>query len=433
MARARGRVDRTAETRVDKTVETRAAGHPAASSWTAPEARGAFGGFIGPKNLFELVRTSAPWLVDGSHPAHGPDLVPLEGRAVEHQGGSRGWWRILLSDGSHPEATRAPTPSAISDYFALCCAAHFASAATFVPTDVDAKIRHALWLDQQDDDELERMLGFALRLGEWDVSPVSARLVRHAEHAPVSGHDGERLSVLGGALIGACARGMDARAAEIHAAMEAELEREARAFLDAARAKDGELAALLLAAALTHNAGDVGQSLGGKHAAVVPEALRKDLLDLARERHDRHAGAYALAAELYRRILAPEGHRNYPLRETKCLRKHPSLLYPVPPLVDDWGAMVATTPWLDTAERAAVVAALVDGLRRVPGQTAYQRALAGFSLSWPAGLWSRELAQHLGTRTRKELEGHELRKAVETPRRSFEASLRKRVRTVLDS
>jgi hypothetical protein len=67
----------------------------------------------------------------------------------------------------------------------------------------------------------------------------------------------------------------------------------------------------------------------------------------------------------------------------------------------------------------------------VPGQTAYQRALAGFSRAFPGGLWSRELAQHFGTRTKKDLEAHELRKAVETPRAGFEASLRKRVRTVL--
>ncbi|MEY2747817.1 MAG: hypothetical protein RL112_2859 [Planctomycetota bacterium] len=403
------------------------------AGWTAPEARGAFGGFIGPKNLLELVRTSAPWLFDGAHPAHGPDLVPVAGRLVDASGEARGWWRILLSESAHPGATREPAPGEVADYFALCCAAHFASAATFVPTDVDAKIRHALWLDQADGAELERMLDFALRLGEWDVSPVSARLVRHADHAPVSGHDGERLSVLGGALIGACARGMQARAKELHAALEAELDREARAFLAAIRAKDAELVALRLAGALTHNAGDVGQSLGTKHAAVVPEEWRVGLLDLARERHERHGGAFALAAELYRRILAPEGHRNYPLRETKCLRKHPSLLYPVPPLVDDWGASIATTPVLATAERAAVVAALVDGLRRVPGQSAYQRALAGFSSATPGGLWSRELQQHFGTRTKKDLEAHELRKAVETPRAGFEASLRKRVRAVLSA
>ena len=404
---------------------------PEVGGWTAPEARGAFGGFIGPRNLLELVRTSAPWLFDGSHPAHGPDVAPVAGRLVDAHGAARAWWSILLSEDAHPAAAREPTAQGVADYFALCCAAHFASAATFVPTDVDAKIRHALWLDQQDVAELERMLAFALGLEAWDVSAASARLVRHAQHAPVSGHDGERLSVLGGALIGACARGMDAEAARIHERMEAELDREARTFLAAARARDGELDALLLAAALTHNAGDVGQSLATKHAAVVPEELRHGLLDLARERHDRHGGAFALAARLYRALLAPEGHRNYPLRETKCLRKHPSLLYPVPPIVDDWGSMLATTSLLSTIERASVVAALVDGLRRVPGQTAYQRALAGFSRAFPGGLWSRELAQHFGTRTKKDLEAHELRKAVETPRAGFEASLRKRVRTVL--
>jgi len=35
----------------------------------APESRGSFGGFIGPKNLVALVENAAPWLFDGSHPA----------------------------------------------------------------------------------------------------------------------------------------------------------------------------------------------------------------------------------------------------------------------------------------------------------------------------------------------------------------------------
>jgi hypothetical protein len=32
--------------------------------WTAPEGRGAFGGFIGPRNLQDLVVQTAPWLFE---------------------------------------------------------------------------------------------------------------------------------------------------------------------------------------------------------------------------------------------------------------------------------------------------------------------------------------------------------------------------------
>lgn len=397
-----------------------------------PESRGAFGGFIGPKNLLELVRTSAPWLFDGSHPDAAPELgVPLSGRLVDHAGGRHGWWRILLAHDAHPAGSDSPTPAAVADYFALCCAAHFGSAATFVPTDVDAKIRHALWQDQTDRDELARMVRFALGLAEWDLRPASTRYVDTPHHGVVSGHDGERLSVLGGALIGCCQAGDQAGAQLVFEAMDAELRREAEAFLAALRTKDGELVVLGLAGALTHNAGDVVQALGSKHAAVVPLELRHPLLELARERFERYDGAYGLAAAVYRELLAAEGHRNYPLRELKPLRKRPEFLYGIAPCVDRWGELLARTPHLSTAERSEIVAGLVEGIRRVQGQSAYQRALSGFANAWPGGLLERSLAQGYTARVKRDLESHELRKAVETPRASFEASLKKRVRAAL--
>lgn len=402
------------------------------AGWTAPEARGAFGGFIGAKNLVELVRTSAPWLFDGTHPLATAELtVPLSGRLIDCAGTPQGWWRILLATSLHPSPAEQPTPAAIADYFALCCAAHFASAATFVPTDVDAKIRHALWLDQTDADELQRMLRFALALQEWDLTAVSARMVRVAGHASVSGHDGERLSVLGGALIGASNIQAEELAEALFAAMDAELQREAESFLSALHARDQELELLNLAAVLTHNAGDVVQALGNKHAAVVSPQRKQRLLELSRERFERYGGAYGRAALLYRELLAAEGHRNYPLRELKCLRKHPSLLYPLAPCVDSWGETIACTPVLTTAERAEVVVGLVEGLRRVQGQSAYQRALAGFARAWRGGLLDKSLSAFYTARVKRDLDGHELRKAIETPRASFEASLKKRARAVL--
>jgi hypothetical protein len=134
------------------------------------------------------------------------------------------------------EASDEPTPAQRTDYFALCLAAHFASAASFVPTDVDTKIRRALWLEAIGTDELPRMRALALGLAQWDVAAVSARLVATAEGV-VSGHDGERLSVLCGGLV-ASLRARDASgAAELEAAIEDELAREARAFAAYERAR----------------------------------------------------------------------------------------------------------------------------------------------------------------------------------------------------
>jgi hypothetical protein len=170
----------------------------------------------------------------------------------------------------------------------------------------------------------------------------------------------------------------------------------------------------------TNNAGDVMQGLGG--------AAHERFADLARTGPGRYGGAFARAALLYRELLAAEGHRNYPLRQARALRRDASLLLPIAPFLDDWGARVARHPELGAADRADVVAALVLGCQKVPGQSGYQRALAGFARAHPRGLDSPELAPHWPVSVRRALRAAELARRVAVPRESFEKSLAKRAR-----
>lgn len=394
--------------------------------WRAIEAKGAFGGFIGPRNLVDLVCNSAPWLFDGSH--REAFLVPtaVAGRLSERAGHPLGWWSILLGADAL-QATSTPSCAERTDYFALCLAAHFASVATYVPTDVDAKIRHALWFEQTDPDELRRMAELALGLERWDVSGVSARLVRATQGTVISGHDGERLSVLCGGWMACANAGLADLAVRFERAIDDELAREARAFEALSREPGREISLAMASAVLTHNAGDVMQSLGSKAGRAASVSLAR-FSNLARERFERYGGAFGRAAAVYRDVMAAEGHRNYPLREVKLLRGHQDLLLPIAPFLDDWGARVATWPRWTVAERAAVVAGLVDGCRRVRGQTGYYRALAGFERTFPRGLESPELVSHWTSATRKQVSSPQLRKLVAVKRESFEASIAKRVR-----
>jgi hypothetical protein len=379
-----------------------------------PEAAGAFGGFIGPATLLGLVRNTAPWLfpldaADGARPADVP-AGPLQ-------------WRGILAAGARLEAAPEPTPAQRTDYFALCLAAHFASAATYVPTDVDTKIRRALWGEAVGTDELERMRALALGLARWDLSLVSARLVAVEGEGIVSGHDGERLSVLCGGMVASRAAGDAAGAAELESAIDAELAREARAFARVEKTAGAELELLRLAGVLTHNAGDVMQSLG------VADAPR--FADLARGGAARYGGAFARAALLYRELLAAEGHRNYPLRQARALRRGPELLLPIAPFLDDFGVRVARHPALGAEERAEIVAALTLGTQKVRGQSGYFRALAGFASAHPRGLEAPELAAHWPVSVRRALREPELSRGVAVPRASFERSLAKRARELL--
>ncbi len=397
-----------------------------------PEASGAFGGFIGPKNLLELVRSTAPYLFGagaGGHlpPAPGPPEARLE--ALGHD--PRGWWAILRAADRLP-TTHSPTPAQRTDYFALCAAAHFASVATFVPTDVDTKIRGHLWLDQPAD-ERARMLELAASIARWDVRPVSARIVDVEGLGPVSGHDGEALSIACAGLLAHRLAKDEAGAKRLEEQVAAELDREARAFDQLARQPGRERDLLVLAASITHNAGDVDQGLsgaastprGGHHAAAPRERFGR----LAHERFERFGGAFLKAKALYKELMSAEGHRNYPLRETKLLRQDPALLLPVGPFLDEWGATLARHPGWTGAQRAEVLAAIVRGVKRVKGQQGYFRALAGFDRAHPGGLDG--LAAHLPANVKSELRAPELRKLIAVTQGSFEASLAKRARAIL--
>ncbi|MBK6938826.1 MAG: hypothetical protein IPH13_01290 [Planctomycetes bacterium] len=402
-----------------------------------PEGRGAFGGFIGPRTLIDQVRVAAPYLFDASHPrsSERPNREAL--RLHELARHPLGWWEMLFRADLLP-AQEQPSPAARTDYFALCLAAHFASCATYVPTDVDAKIRHALWFEQEDPTERAHMLNVAQALAHWDVRRFSARLCR-TQADPidleperiVSGHDGERLSVLVGAMLASIAFADVEAAARFEDLVDQELRREAAAFLALEREPGRELDLLALAATLTHNVGDVNQSLESSSAKRVGDAQKHRFGKLAQERPERYSGAYARAALLYRELLAPEGHRNYPLRRVKALRTHPDLLYPLGPFVDAWGERVATWPTFTSEIVADVVAALVDGCRRLGAQESYYRALAGIDARTSGGLLGRGLDAHHAPATRRALREPLLRRKIAVPRVSFESSYRKRVRALL--
>jgi hypothetical protein len=401
-----------------------------AATWLAPEASGAFMGFIGPRTLVSQVQSTAPYLFDGSVPAfRQPPAIAAEG-LHERAAHPLGWWAILRHAERVP-AVEAPTSEQLTDYFALCVAAHFASVATYVPTDVDTKIRAHLWW-RRTPEELARMRAVALGAQAWDVSGISARLVLvDDEVGAVSGHDGERLSILCGGLLGHLAAGEAQGARELEDAVDAELAREALAFERLARAPGRERDLLVLAASIVHNAGDVDQGLSASWGKPIGQRLNERFGRLAHEASHRYGGAFRRAAALYRELMASEGHRHYPLRETKLLRAHPGLLLPVGPFLDGWGATLAGWPGWSAAQRAEVLAAVVHGVQKVKGQQGYFRALAGFSDV--KRLDASDLQAHLPSAVRATLKDPELRKKVAVRRESFESAMAKRARAILAS
>jgi len=301
----------------------------------------------------------------------------------------------------------------LQDYFALCLACHHATVATFVPTDVDTKIRGILWGQSRDPQVLRPMLRLALEAEGWTDKGISTRNVRG-----VSGHNGEHWSAIAGGLGRLLHLGDLESAEQAQAAIEAEIGRELRVFEKVAAERDAELDLLRLAMTMAHNQGDLKQSMGFWKRTPVTAPVMDHLLE---------RGSFRVAVRMYQETgMSAEGHRHYPLRAVKALRRSPATLLPLSPFLDDWGGVVVQ---LD--ESHEVLAALLSGCQKIEGQQGYYRAIAGMQTAAP-GRFEKAVSR-MPAASQRLLRDAEVRRLVSVPRVSFESMMRKRARAALKS
>jgi hypothetical protein len=357
--------------------------------------------WITPETLISQVRSTAPFLESRWPPAS-------PGRLIEAGHSPDGFLRILANRENifRPELR---FEEQLQDYFALCLAAHHATVATFVPTDVDSKIRGVLWRESRDPDVLKPMLRLALASRNWTEEGVSVRAVRG-----VSGHNGEQWSVIAGGLGRMLELGETALAEEAQNAIETEIDREQKIFDECAAERDAELDLLRLSLTLAHNRGDLTQGM----SFWQPTPLTTPVSARLSER-----GRFSLAVRLYQETgLSADGHRHYPLRAVKALRRSPETLLPLCPFLDDWGSVLARRE-----EVPEVLAALLGGCLKIPGQQGYYRAIAGMRSVF-GGEFER-VAARMPNGAQRSLRSAEVRKPIDVSRDSFEAMMRKRART----
>ena len=386
-----------------------------------------FDGMIGPGQILAWVASSCPFL----------DLLPAaeagDQRLAALAEGPDGWLKILQA-GNRLSGVR-PSPESRLDYLALCLAAHHATVGSYVPTDVDSKIRGELWR-KASGPLLRDRWELAKRAHHWSPEAVSAR-VEHTPFGPVSGHDGEWLGVAVGALGAALLAGDAVISNEISAWIDGELAREVAAYVaaetaagtPAAPSKKANADAIAVSLArlawiLTHNVGDVDQGLSYWPVDARLTQARTQLAELAHTHPQRHGGTFIRAKGIYQ-LVAPEGHRNYPLRAVKSLRTSADLLLPLGPCLEAWGARVAASPVINDHDRAEVLATLLDGITKVKGQVGYHRAIVGLS-SVRGGLPA--LCKRLKASEVRMLDDLAVRKQLTISADSFAASLAKRVR-----
>ena len=357
--------------------------------------------WISPETLISQVQNTAPFLE--------PRLQTKESGPLPELGLTPDGFLRILANWQNLLAPGLAREEQLQGYFALCLACHHATVATFVPTDVDTKIRGILWRESRDPEVLRPMLRLALASRAWTEDGISIRAVRG-----VSGHNGEQWSAIAGGLGRLLELGDTAQSEEALAAIETEIVREEAVFQQVATEPGAELDLLRLSMTLAHNQGDLKQGMGFWKRTPVIAPIMDHLAARCR---------FEPAVRIYQQTgISAEGHRHYPLRPIKALRRSTATLLPLCPFLDDWGRVVAQ---LDESHQ--VLAALVVGCQKVPGQQGYYRAIAGM-MAASQGPFDRAAARMSNSEQRL-LRGGEMRKLIDVPRVSFESMMRKRART----
>jgi hypothetical protein len=437
------------------------------------------------ENLLGLVRSTAPYLfpdskdverliIETDEEESDQLVVPASELTLSHQrlyhlsAGPLGWKSVLTTCNKNIlRATETPTIEERIDYFALCMASHFATVATYVPTDVDSKIRGHCWNDPNPE-VLYAQIEILKNALEWEIDDeVSKKALTLRDYEPdksisISGHNGEWLGVLCGAW-GSFLRLNDIKTAnELEAMIYNELDREAKVFQlyrEMKSSTESDTILLKIAAIITHNVGDVDQGLSYWDENIQLQYAQKLTLfsKLAHERGDRFNGEFLQAKNIYKELLSAEGHRNYPLREAKCLRRSPDFMLPlgreyysykvlyrvfyltyfypnIGPWYEKWGRLVAIHPGLSQEDRALVIKQLLracDSTSKawcVPNQVGYYRALQGIA----SCMSIEKMSLDLDKECRVVLKDHTARLHLSLSEEAYASKLGKRAREILD-
>jgi hypothetical protein len=374
----------------------------------APRARQRRG--IAPKLLYAQVENTARWALEGE--------VPRES------------WRAWLGLADELEP-RWREPEALHDYLRVMLAAHFTTVATFVPTDVDAHIRHHAWQEIDTRDALERAVAIVDEAAAWDARAVSERTVAVEGVGVVAGHEGEWFSVRAGALGRALTLGIDDVVEQLISAIDRELTREAEA-LARTRGSGDAVAALSMVSVNAHNCGDLSRVI----EAWPKGTPRRDELiarfaRLGHEDRARYGGEHHLAGHVNKAVMASENHRFLALRAPRGLRRSRSLIIPIGPFFDGWGERIGASKLLEERDRGDVLAALIHGLDQGVDRWGYHRAIAGLHRTTPGGI--DRLVSYVPARLRHHAQKGPVRDALRVDTDRFLARMHKAWKDALAS
>lgn len=264
----------------------------------------------------------------------------------------------------------------LSDYFHLCISAHWTTAGTFVPTDVDNQIRYSLWKHPSIKKNIIKMKEMTIDSLTWDYSQVSERKCFDREgQTLMSTHEGTWFSVAIGAYCALKTYEMHEEANEVAKVILQEIKSEEAIMLEL-REKRDHINFLRAAPLLAHNFGDLDRVMV-QWEMHESDDFCKSIYRLGHELNDQYSAILVYGGQVNKAFTSKENHRHMALRRPKSLRKSYQFLIPVGPFMDQWGAKLVHSKKLNEVELADIITALYEGYQREEEAIGYTRALSG--------------------------------------------------------
>ncbi len=365
------------------------------------------GGFeikgIAPNILLKQVESTAPFLFSGEI------ATDLKGR--EYLDKLRYYKKNL----------KALKSLGLSEYFHLCLCAHWATAGTFVPTDVDNQIREGLWKQGIIGKHIDRMVATTIESWKWDYSPMTNRVSYN--EASMSTHEGTWLSV----AIGAYCATLKQKRPDLSQALEevilAEIKKEETILLELVKERD-HINFLRAAPLMAHNFGDLDRVIVQWEMDLNLPFI-KEIYKLGHILNSSYSEVLVFTGKVNKAFSSKENHRHMALRVPKGLRKSHKFLIPVGPFMDDWGVGIVKSNTLSEEEVGEVVAALYEGYLRQEEAFGYARGLSGILSQLDKGMSSLESV--LPFDLIREIKTSPFYELSQVPRKDFEQDYCKRL------
>ena len=261
----------------------------------------------------------------------------------------------------------------LHDYFHLCLCAHWSTAGTFVPTDVDNQIRESLWRHGQIQKYIDKMARTTIESWKWDYSQVTNRKSYNRINDEVmSTHEGTWLSVAIGAYCALVKNKKTELAQEMAEVILAEIKKEEDILAQLREDRD-HINFLRAAPLMAHNFGDLDRVMV-QWKMDEDDPFCKRIFKLGHRLNENYSPILVYTGKVNKEFSSKENHRHMSMRQPKCLRRSYKFLIPVGPFMDDWGKALGGSDNLSLEEKAEIVSAFYEGYKRQDQAFGYIRA-----------------------------------------------------------